>query len=335
MTGSPVVPFAFFLLAAVPGLSAAQVPVDREVHLMGTTARLEIHSRDRASGLVALERMIGVLEVAEQELSTWKEGSALSRLNRHPQGSEFPVEAALCALFRELAFWHNQTGGAFDPAVGRLIESWGLNGTPRRPGAEELTTARLQSGFEHLEITERSSGCVLTRVREVILNSGGFAKGAGLDRLLHDTRDRRETDPWMVDLGGQVMVSSPPSGGRAWAVALAHPRERHRPVRTLWLTSGSLATSGGSESDLGVGGTRVGHVLDPQSGETVVSDGAVVVWHESALVADILSTALYVMGPEQGLKWSERQGIAASFLIPHRDVVDSVSSSRFQDQFPD
>jgi thiamine biosynthesis lipoprotein len=65
-----------------------------------------------------------------------------------------------------------------------------------------------------------------------------------------------------------------------------------------------------------VSGTRVGHILDPRTGAPAPFKGSVTVWHRSALAADALSTALYVMGPKEGARWADARGISALFLLP-------------------
>jgi thiamine biosynthesis lipoprotein len=95
------------------------------------------------------------------------------------------------------------------------------------------------------------------------------------------------------------------------------------------MTSGSLSTSAGSERDLAVNSTRVGHIVDPRTGHPATFDGSVTVWHERGLAADILSTALYVMGPEAGLRWAAARGIAACYLIPDGASVRMESTAAF------
>ena len=99
-------------------------------------------------------------------------------------------------------------------------------------------------------------------------------------------------------------------------MALAHAGRRHLGLIDLELHGGSLATSAGSERDRVVAARRVGHVIDPRSGHPAPFNGSVIVWHERALAADILSTALFVMGPPAGLRWAERHDVAALFQVP-------------------
>jgi thiamine biosynthesis lipoprotein len=152
--------------------------------------------------------------------------------------------------------------------------------------------------------------CRVTRVGAARIDAGAFGKGAALDQAAAVLSGHR----WMVDLGGQVSVGRHHTDGSGWPVAIADPRRRDRTALNLLLREGSLATSGGSERDLTVAGQRVGHIIDPRSGSPAEFTGSVSVWHQSALVADVLSTAMFVMGPDEGLRWAEAAGIAACFL---------------------
>ena len=79
-----------------------------------------------------------------------------------------------------------------------------------------------------------------------------------------------------------------------------------------------------------VSGTRVGHIFDPRTGRPATFAGSVTVWHERALAADILSTALYVMGPDIGLRWAEGQGLAACYLIPEGASLRMAATAAFR-----
>ena len=290
--------------------------VERTVYLMGTLARFVAEARDRETGLRRLERMVQVVEATEAELSTWRDDSVLSRLNRQEIGVPHPVPAAACDLLGRLATWHSATGGTFDPAVGRLVEAWGLRGSGPSPGGPRPDEAA--TGFRHIALDR--TACTVARRAPVTLDAGAFGKGEALDRV-------RRADPgaegaWLVDFGGQVAVSGPGADG-PWRVDVAHPERRTEPAAKLRLAGGSIATSGPSDRDLPPdAGRRIGHILDPRSGRPVLRSASVTVWHEQAFVADVLSTALYVMGADAGVTWARERGLAAVYL-----VTDSASGS--------
>lgn len=311
---------------APPGLR----PVGRQVYLMGTRCRLEIYASDQRAGLRQLESFIAILEETEKELSTWRGESVLSRLNRQPVGVPFRVDSRLCGLFKQLHHWNERTGRAFDPGIGNLIQAWGLQNGGRRPSDADVASAAHNSGLRYFRLQERD--CQIIRTREVRIDAGAFGKGEALDRALQYSVENA-ADPWLIDLGGQVMVYGLPPETHAWEVELAHPLDRQRPVRTLALRNGSLSTSGGSERDLHLDGRRIGHILNPITGRPADFEGSVAVWHDSAFAADALSTALYVMGPEHGLLWADEKAIAACFLISQKQGVESRASRAFSHLF--
>ena len=283
--------------------------VERSAYLMGTRVRLLTWDETRAGGLARLDRALTTLEQTEGELSTWRDDSAISALNRSPVGTPWSASPAICHLFTALSEWQALSGGAFDPSIGRLIQAWDVHGEGRIPSTGALAHARASSGFRHLDFD--AVQCTVTRRADVVVDVGAFGKGEALDRLEQRLGDR----PWMVDFGGQVSVRGVPPGG-GWPVSIAHPLDRQRAYAEVILREGSLSTSGGSERDLVVDGRRISHHLDPRTGGPAAFDGSVTVWHRRALIADILSTALFVMGPDHGLRWAESRGIAACYLIP-------------------
>jgi thiamine biosynthesis lipoprotein len=318
---------ALLVLTSYAVLSAqdtSAVFVSRDVFLMGTRARLSTYTETREGGLATLESALEVLEHTEEELSTWRQSSQISVLNRHPVGEPWTAPPRLCRMFADVWEWHRATDGAFDPAIGRLLAAWDIHGEGAVPTQETGPKALASSGMALLAFDQ--SRCTVTRRADVAIDVGAFGKGEALDRAAAVLGD----DPWMIDIGGQIAVGGRAPQAGSWPIGVADPRQRDRPVLQVEMARGSLSTSGGSERDLVVNEVRVGHVLDPQTGRPAAFEGSVTVWHERGMAADVLSTALYVMGPEAGLRWAEVRGIAACYLIPERGTLRVETTGAFR-----
>ena len=312
------------VLAAEP----QRVLTQRQAYVMGTRVELSAFAATRAEGLKSLETALATLEAADAELSTWKAASEMSAINRMPVGRPRALQPSLCGVFLVLFAWHTASGGAFDPGIGALTDAWAIHESGRTPSDRELHLARARSGLRLFDFDR--DRCTLTRKDDARMDVGAFGKGEALDRVAAKLR----SVPWMIDFGGQVAVGSVPPGRDSWDVRVAHPNDRTRGIITVRMKSGSLSTSSGSERDHHVDGTRIGHHLDPRTGRPATYDGAVVVWHERSLVADILSTVLYVMGPDEGVQWAEAHGIAAAYLIPAGDGVRTAATKAFAQLMP-
>lgn len=294
-------PTALLLLAPLL-LASAQAPsttsgvrVRRSVASMGTGLEIEVEASDRAAALSASERALRAVRACETRLSTWGQESELARLNRTPVGEACVVSEELARELDAARSVWRETQGAFDPAVGGLVRAWDLRGVGRRPSPAELEAARVPDGLAALDLLGTRA---VRTVPQLVLEEGGFGKGAGLDAALaalagEGVRAAR------LDLGGQLA-----SLGEPLEVGVAHPLDRSRSVVTWTLPAGSVATSGNSERARVVDGERVGHLLDPRSGTPARDFGSVSVWAESALRADALATGLFVLGPDAALEWA-------------------------------
>lgn len=305
---TPGAPRLEFQVGSQEPVQASESRVERRLAMMGTQLRLEVQAGSRAESLAASELAVRALQEAEQRLSTWREDSELSRLNRAPAGQRFPLSPLLAAELQRVQELWRATDGAFDPGIGSVLQAWGLRSGGKQPSSEELREARSSAGFGFLELEPTHA---LRQHAGLVIEEGGFGKGAGLDRAL-EALAQSAAQTAFLDLGGQVALF----GAQSVRLGLADPSDRERPLLGLTLDSGSLATSGNSERGLEVAGESYSHLIDPRSGSPAADFGSLTVWAPDATSADALSTGLYVMGPAAALRWAlEHDSIEIIVLI--------------------
>src|SRR5512140_2325378 len=274
--------------------------VARHLAVMGTALALTVSAPTRDRALDASEAAVRAVEAADRLLSTWRTDTPLARLNAAAPGVPSEVTPELWRLLKNLFEWSERSGGAFDPTVAPLVRAWGLRAAGRVPGAAELRSARSATGAP-LFTFEESPPLRISRLdARAGIDEGAWGKGWALDRAAAAARVAGAVSG-VLDLGGQVLAF-----GEETPVAVAHPRDRSRVAATLRVADASASTSGNSERGLVVNGRRIGHLLDPRTGDPAPDFGSVTVVAPSALVADILSTALFVLGPAEGMAFSAR-----------------------------
>jgi thiamine biosynthesis lipoprotein len=160
------------------------------------------------------------------------------------------------------------------------------------------------------------------------IEEGGWGKGAALKDALAalEGAGRHRGERALLDLGGQVAVWSASEAGSSWTVDVADPRRRGRPVIALRVDHGSISTSGDSERAVEVNGRRYGHLLDPQTGRPAPDFGSVTVWTADPLLADCLSTGLFVMGPERALAWTAAHPGVEVLVLSERDPSGRIAA---------
>jgi thiamine biosynthesis lipoprotein len=303
--------------------------LEREAFLMGTALRVRARAETREVAAVAIEAAFDSVDAMERRLSSWRDDTALGRLRAEGRAAAEPATLELLETARR---WSRRTDGAFDPTLGALVDAWDLRGEGRRPTGQDLASARAASGWACFDVEAGdgdaardgdTAGEIAARCPGAWIDAGAFGKGAALERAMKTLRARGATSG-LLDFGGQITVfGTPPDDRGAWPVWVAHPDRRDEPAVRLALDDGSVATTAASERFVVLRDTVRGHVLAPGTGEPVEAWGSVTVHARDPLAADALATALFVMGPEEGLAWAEaRTGVAALFLRPGPDGLE-------------
>ncbi|HXK53573.1 MAG TPA: FAD:protein FMN transferase [Hyphomicrobiales bacterium] len=287
-------------LALMPGAGFAAAPVHRwrGAGLGADAAILLAHPDERqAQRIFALCE--GEIARLEKIFSLFRDDSALSRLNRDGRLAAPPLE--MVSLLSTAARVHEASEGAFDPTVQPL---WALYAThyAARPGAaggpgRAAIDAALRSvGWHHVavdpaEIRFARPGMALT------LN--GIAQGYVTDRIA-DLLAAEGMENVLVDIGEIRALGHAPDGS-TWPVTI-RPGGRHNlPDTKIGLASRALATTAATGTCFDAAG-RVGHVLDPRSGNPVTANLAASAFAASAAIADGLSTAAIALTPAQAGK---------------------------------
>ena len=287
-------------MAIIQGLAAAVTApvaarVEREAWVMGTRLRIVTEARLGSEAIAASEDVLREIERVERVLSTWDTSSEMGRANAGPVGQDIVLSHELGDLLAAARILSERTGRAFDPVIGALLDAWGLRGEGRTPAGVEFRGAVDATGPGAIRYGGSESS--LRRLHPgAWIDTGAFGKGAAL-RSAARLLTRRDVDRALIDLGGQFWAAD--DGRRPWTVDVAHPLRRHEPVARLRVHGVSVATSGNSE--------RPGHLLDPRTGRPLPAWGSVTVVCDDPLRADALSTALYVMGPDEGRAWAEAE----------------------------
>ena len=239
-----------------------------------------------------------------------RRGSELFAIDERGEGKAGPGLVKVLASARK---WAEASDGAFDPTLGALIDLWAVEKGPHPPpGRAEIDAALAGTGWKKFSV-DNSSGAVLTGGTQIDL--GAIAKGYAADRCAEKLKYQGYSD-YIVDAGGDLAVGGTKMGA-PWRIGLLDPETPGKMLAIYTAAPGAVVTSGDYERYFEWEGVRYGHIFDPATGLPAKSLASVTVWSGNAMDADALATAVFVLGPEKGLKLIAESPPAEVMLIDH------------------
>jgi thiamine biosynthesis lipoprotein len=294
------------VLAAACSRPSEPQAIVREGVTMGSSLQITLWTADEPGAERAFDAVFAEFDRLDRLMSTWKEGSDVQRLNA--AAGDGPVQVSpetieVLSTARQVGDW---TGGKFDVTFGALSGLWKFdqdqddNIPPRAAVAARLPDI----DYSEVEIDAGRRTAFLRR-SGMRVHLGGIGKGFAVDRAAAILRGRGFHD-YMIQSGGDLFVSGR-RGDRPWRLGIRDPRgPADRSFAALNLTNGTLSTSGDYERFFIRDGRRYHHILDPDLGEPARGCRSVTIVAKTAVLADALSTGVFVMGPEAGMALVER-----------------------------
>ncbi len=264
----------------------------------------------------------GVLDRIDRTFSRWRADSELSRLNATTTAVTVIEDEALGSVAAFALQLAEQSGGAFDPTLAPLLRLWGFGPgpTPALPPPEEaLSDARQRVGWQLVELRREACGWAMRRQAPVELDLDAVAQGFTADAVAEALRARGATN-FMVEVGGEVVVSGHNAERRPWRIGVDLPLPDTLPgerlAGVLHVTDCGIATSGGYRRRRSGGGDPAIHIFDGRLGRPLTRERmSVTVVACDGLTAVGLATAALILGPEEGVAWLAKRWPDAEALF--------------------
>jgi thiamine biosynthesis lipoprotein len=237
-----------------------------------------------------MDRLIG-------SLSRFEPASAVSVLNQQGRLRDVPPE--LGRIVSSALEYHRLSRGSFDVTVQPLVDLLRTSvagGQTSKPGSDRILDALESVGSHHLKVSSQS---IHFERDGMGVTLDGIAKGYIVDRIA-DVLVQHGIERYLVNAGGDIRCAGTKQGGQPWTVAVQDPAKRGDFPARLRISAGALATSGGYERFFDRPGASH-HIVDISTGRSPDRSSSVTVLASTAMAADALATAVFVMGPRDGV----------------------------------
>ncbi|MEZ8141588.1 FAD:protein FMN transferase ApbE [Enterovibrio norvegicus FF-33] len=308
----------------------------KQVHLTGSTMGTYYSVKYMSDGDVPSHDVIQTeidirLERVNDQMSTYRKDSELSRFNQQKGSEPFSVSADTALVVAEAIRLNKLSEGALDVTVGPLVNLWGFGpeGRPdRAPSDVQVAERRAMTGIEFIEV----DGHFLTKTNpDLYVDLSSIAKGFGVDVVANYLAELGIKN-YLVEIGGELQLHGVNAEGVPWRIAIEKPSTEQQTVQEI-IAPGDMAvaTSGDYRNYFEEDGIRYSHTIDPKTAKPINHRlVSVTVLDKSCMTADGFSTAFMVMGPENALALANSENIPAFFIVKTDNGFKEIASDAFK-----
>lgn len=287
--------------------------------LMGTECVITLFSSSDAE---ALSGAFEILKDIDGRISRTREDSEISRINRMAGLEEVEVSEETFSLLARAVDSAYFTEGAFNPLLGGVVDLWGIGTEEARvPSQEEIAAILPYCSLDNIVLDEERR-TVFLKSGKTSIDLGAIGKGYASDKVAEYLRSQG-VERGIINLGGNVYVLGRKSAEEPWVVGLQNPESDYGGYyATVSVEDSAVITSGSYERFMTKDGMEYSHIMDPETGSPAETDLlSVSIISDDGTFADVLSTAVFVLGYDEGVSLIEKAGVDAVLLTDEMEMV--------------
>ena len=286
--------------------------------IMGTRIVVELWSTDRDKGNADIEAVLAEMRRVDQDMSTYKSTSEVSRVNAEAAQRPVKISDELFDLLSQALDYSRLTEGAFDityASVGYLYDF------RKHVKPDDEAIARALPGINYRHVILDAGARTVRFTREgTRIDLGGIGKGHAVDRGIRILQQRGVSHA-LVTAGGDSRIIGD-RFGQPWVVGIRHPDRKDEVIARIPLEDAAISTSGDYERYFDENGVRYHHILDPHTGKSARKVRSATIIGPTATRTDGLSKTAFVLGAEKAIEiYNRLDGIDAIVVKPDGQVL--------------
>jgi FAD:protein FMN transferase len=302
---------------------------------MGTHVTLAAYTTptlDEAALREKLGKALAEIKRLETLMTTWREDSEISRINAAAGKAAVPVSLETLAVIEKSVWMSERSEGVFDITFEAMHGLWRFDQDLQEkiPPRAKVDAARRLIDWRQIAI-DRAARTVKLGKPRMRMSLGGIAKGYAVDAAARVLREEGLL-AFFVQAGGDLFVQGRKPDGSAFRVGVRDPRGRDHNdwFAMLEVVDHAFSTAGDYERSFIKDGKRYHHIIDPRTGYPATACRSVTIWAKDAFTADAIDDAVFILGPDKGMKLVESIEDAGAVIV---DAANKVwISARLRDK---
>jgi thiamine biosynthesis lipoprotein len=312
-------------VAAPPAAPFVVEKVTGEDHAMGTHlayASFTTPALDAPRLHALFDAATAEIRRLEKLMTTWDPASEVSQINDAAGQHPVVVGQETFDVIREAVHASEISDGCFDITFETLHGLWKFDQDldPHPPTPADVKAKVKYVGYRHVKL-DPAAHTVFLDESHVRIGLGGIAKGYAVDKAAKVLLDAGVTS-FYVQAGGDLYTHGTKPDGSAWQAGVRDPRGPDGDYFVMMpVIDHAFSTAGDYERSYIVDGKRYHHIIDPRTGFPATASRSVTIWAPTALLADEIDDAVFILGPKKGLELVESLDGVGAVIVDARDHV--------------
>ena len=309
--------------------------------VMDTFCTITVVSQSRKEAKEAIEAGFTEVKRLEQLLNFFSVDSEVTALNRASGREPVKVSRDTLDVIKKTVEIANYTDGAFDPTIGPLMRLWGFesqNPKPSIPLENKIKDALRFVDYKKIKINNVTSQIFLEE-KGMEIDLGGIAKGYAADRAIEAIK-AKGIKAALVAIAGDIKTFGLKPDLQPWKIGIQNPRpktEKNEDIipplakggegglsedifASLYIKDKAISTSGDYQRFFIQNGKQYHHILNPGTGYPAAGVISVSIIAPEGYMADGLSTGIFVLGPDKGIKLLESMGFDGMIVDANKKI---------------
>jgi FAD:protein FMN transferase len=298
---------------------------DSDEHVMGTHLAMTAYTTptiDAAHVRSAFDAAAAEIRRIEAVMTTWRPDSELSKINDAAGVAPVAVGKETFDVIATSVHTSEISEGTFDITFESLHGLWKFDQDldPHPPTDAQIKAKLPLLSYHHIHLDE-GKRTVFLDTKGVRISLGGIAKGYAVDQAAKVLEGVGLT-AFFVQAGGDLYTRGKKPDGSDWQAGVRDPRGPEGSFfAMLGVSDHAFSTAGDYERSYFANGKRYHHIIDPRTGYPATASRSVTIWAKTALEADALDDAVFILGPEKGLALVESQEGVGAVIVDSHDKV--------------
>jgi len=288
---------------------------------MGTSIELKVWTDREVPARAAMNDAFAEIKRLEAMMTVWSETSEISKINANAGGAAVAVSDEMLDVLEGARRIYDESHGVFDISFYAFKGLWRFDhdGVDEIPSDDAIKARLPLIDGKKVEIDRKAKTARLGQ-KGMLINLGGIAKGYAVDKAAAVLAKHGFTDV-VVQAGGDLLVKGR-KGEAPWRVGIRDPRGPDgdffavAPIRDA-----AFSTAGDYERGFVKDGVRYHHILDPRTGKPANACRSVTILAPDALTADEIDDAIFILGPEEGMKLLDKHPGAGAVIVDKDNKV--------------